>query len=453
MTMSLYRKQVFDDFTSVDGWVGAGNCATSGYGPQRNTTSSFIKTGKASMKVAFDYDANTSGTISKTYTSTYAFSKYDEVWINVYIDDVNDLDATGDQAFRFYVGNDNSNYLRFYKDDSELKSGWNTLKWVLTNLDDYVGITDLDSVDYLSIQSYDGGVSDYTFYFDSIWLMKKIVLHNTMSPVSRRMRGRATGYTIPRRTTPLVQTTGVEPSEWSLDFTLLNSYGNSVVSYGSEYDRVLSSSQLEDCLLKPCVLEPGLESSTIEFRDDDGVADSGGGIDDANDRLKKYVYVPTVTNLKTATVYVYLREDPSNPVQDADTVDVSVNSVWYVGVWSGADTSTSYQWLTLELPPELLVEGFNEIIFRGVGVSGSDVFQVGIDTNVGYQRSQYSTDGGSTYSATAGEYMVYLSCTYEHLSQYSTTPRHIIPTGIDFNYQAGRVHTLPYRMSFVEDTM
>jgi len=454
MTMNLYCKTVFDDFTSIGVWGDAtGNLASSGYGASRNTDTAYIKTGKASMKLFFDYDASTDGRIVGNYTNTYDFSKYDEVWVNLYVDDVNDLDST--VAFLLSFGTSASHYLSSpssLRTRSNFKNGWNVLKIPIKDMSTY-GAPDITEVDWFGVRSDDNGVSDYVIYMDSVWLMKKIILHNTMSPVSRRLRGRAAGYTIPRRTTPLVQTTGVEPSEWSLDFTLLNSYNGSTVSYGGEYDRVLSSSQLEDCLLKPCVLEPDLASSTIDFRDDDGSEDNSVDFDDENDYRRKFVYVPTITNLKTATVYAYIKEDASNPPEDGDTVDIKVNGVWHVGAWSGVDTTSSYQWLTLDLSPELLVEGWNEIQMRCVGVSASDIFVLGIDSTNDYNRSHGSTDAGVNWSPATGEYMIYVSCTYEHLSQYSTTPRHVIPTAIDFNYQAGRVHTLPYRMAFVEDTM
>lgn len=451
MVVNLYRKLVFDDFTSVDGWSGSGNCITSGYGASRNTTSTYIKTGKSSMKVAFDYDASTEGSLTKTYSVTHDFSLYDEVWINFYIDDLNDLSSTTDQAFRMRIGNDSSNYLFFKRDKTELKTGWNLIKMDLDAMDSVTGSVDLKTVDYLMFTSYDSGVSDYNIYIDSLWLMKKIILQNTFGPVKKGITGRTAIQSIPNRNTPVVQVIGKDSPTWSIDFTLLESYDGSTVLYGSEYDRVLQSSLLEDCLLKPCVLEPDLTSKTIEFRDDDGASNADANIDATTDYFRKWIYVPSVSNLKTATLYVYVKEHASNPPEDADTLDVKVNGVWHVGVWNGTNTTGTYAWLTLSLSPEHLVEGYNEIQIRGVGVSASDIFCLGTDTGSDYARSQYSTDSGSTWTDTTGEYMIYLACTFEHHTQYALVPMHIIPTNIELNYEKGKLSVLPYHMEFIED--
>jgi len=446
MTTYLHKLQVFDDFTSVSGWSESANLATAGYGVSRNTTSTYLKTGTSSMKLYFDHDAGTVGSANKTYSSTTDFTPYDAFWVNLYIDDINDLSATTDQALRMNIGNDSSNSFTYYKDKTELKTGWNLVKWTLDTVNATTGAPDLKTVDYIRIVSYDGAVSDYSLYVDSIWLIKSYTFSPGLSSLTRKSSYGITSHNIPYRSSPIHQKTGGGDVTWNLSSILIDDQSGNV-SYNTERDKFLDASQLDDLLGSTCILETGETSPSIEFRDCAGTEDTEFDMNDDDDEIRKFIYVPTTRNLKSAKVYMYLKETGTGTL---DTT-ITVNDVVHNSVFTSADIA-AYAWVSSSIAPEILVEGYNEILLsEGTDTNdGSDFFTIGIDTDNDYGRSQISDEGG-TYADETGEYMIYLECTFEDCNPHSTTPKQVIVSNVNRNYVAGSPNNFPYSMTLIED--
>jgi len=453
MVNYLHKRTTFDDFASVSGWSEAGNLATAGYGVSRNTTSTYIKTGNSSMRLYFDYDADTNGLTTKTYSSTTDMTPYDEVWVNYYVDDENDLKAAVDhERFRLYLGNDGSNYFLYSTLASDSialpQTGWNVVKWTIDSAQGVTGAPDLSTVDYVSFISYDNSVSDYNIYIDSIWLVKTYTFAPGLSALSRSSSYNVSTIQIPRRKTPIHQRIGQSNTVWSLSCMLIDDTSGNV-SYNTERDKLLDASQLDDLLGQSCILETGETSASIEFRDVAGTEDGGFDMNHDDDEIRKWIYVPTVSNLKTASVYLYVKETGS----DADLdMDITVNDVVHTSIFASADIGSSYAWKNFSISPEILVEGYNEILMsEGTGNNdGSDYFSIGIDTDDDYGRSQLDDEGGG-YADETGEYMIYLLCTYEDTNPYIDSPKQVLVTDVKRSYPAGTADHLTYTLTLVED--